>query len=189
LSRARKKIQDFLYKKNNNTEEKKRRFLFILFAINGNYIDKIYSKNFSNFAIEPQTKLDIASVSNQYSIPKSLKSTGFLTKNIQYLTLGSIFLIAVVFYFFAQKNHSISDVKQVEKSTIIIDKKATIIADSVNKIETIAIPKTNEKQVAKPVINTSKITKSVVNQVLDTVKPKPIIIKKQIIVRDTVYVR
>jgi RNA polymerase sigma factor (sigma-70 family) len=33
LSRARKKIQDFLYKKNNNTEEKKRRFLFILFAM------------------------------------------------------------------------------------------------------------------------------------------------------------
>ncbi len=191
LSRARKKIQDFLHEKAKNTEEKKRKrgVLFIFFALNGHFIDKMYSKSFNNFSIQPQKEIDIASISKQHSIPKTIKTTGFLTKRIFFLTFGLIVLITTGIYFFQQKNAVVPIVKQQENTKVLNDKNLITKANKPNTIQTKNIRKIIKKPTDIKTVIISNNTNSDKKQDTDTIKPKPVIIKKQIIVRDTIYVK
>jgi len=58
LSRARKKLQEFLFEKS-KSKNKKRGLFFILFAPKENYIDKIYQNAFENFEVMPSKVPDI----------------------------------------------------------------------------------------------------------------------------------
>ena len=185
LSRARKNIQQFLFDKltpNKTEEKKKRRIAFLLFLGFGNQLfANYYKKSFSNYEIKSEKVLDLSKKIEitEYYLPKK---EGFISK---YLKIG-IVLVGCYLLFLLFKNTNTPIITKTKKDVIISPVKPKDIIRL--EKEVIPLEKKEEVNVEKntQLINTNNTAKS--DSITKTEMPKVVIIKKQIIKKDTVYV-
>jgi RNA polymerase sigma factor (sigma-70 family) len=199
LSRARKNIQHFLIEKLNQTktdDKKKRRIAFLLFLGFGNSLFANYfRKSFATYEIKPK---------NAFVSSKEIENieTRFLIKPnylFTFLKFGALFfgLIVFFFFFFNEKNTPVSTIEKpaIEKTFITSEPIKTI--DSINKDtviqkldlkkENVALKNNNAQIKPKEEIETPKIIAKK-DSIVEPIAPKVVVIKKQIIKKDTVYV-
>jgi RNA polymerase sigma factor (sigma-70 family) len=197
LSRARKNIQQFLIDKLNNSktdEKKKRRIAFLLFFGFGNQLFANYYKNsFSYFEIKPKKALDLS---------KNVENLEyfFLFKNknyYKYLKISTLFVFIVLLFLFflKEENTTISKTKKPTVKKIQINVESEKSKDSIKNDFIIEKPlikkeeivlKTNKSQT----INKAKTPKIIMKRdsIAEPEVPKVVVIKKQIIKKDTIYV-
>ena len=186
LSRARKNIQEFLFEKlslHSKEKKKKRIIAFLLFLGFGNQLFANYFKKaFSGFEISPKNvfnphkkcdNLDLILVNTSIFRTKILKSVILFT--------GLVSLIIFFFY-----NISTPKIKQETKKDKIINTITT--KDTIHLSNEL---KTTEKkkvkiEANKPLLNINTVEKKESTASAET--PKIVVIKKQIIKKDTVYV-
>jgi RNA polymerase sigma factor (sigma-70 family) len=199
LSRARKKIQQFLIEKLNNTktdEKKKRRIAFLLFFGFGNQLFANYYKNaFSSFEIKPKTAFDSSKKSAN-------EETFFLQKNnnfSNYLKICACFGFVILLFVFLNKKEDkpISTIEKTVENPIENKTTETVVKEQPkDSIKTNTIVETiKKKQIIKkdetPIKVKIKTPKFIIKK--DSIKeeleaPKVVVIKKQIIKKDTIYV-
>lgn len=197
LSRARKNIQQFLIDKLNNNktdEKKKRRIAVLLFFGFGNQLFANYYRNsFSTFEIKPKNELNFTRKVKPFNDTFSIKSSHFSI----YKKAG-IFVFSLLLLLFLLQNEEEQPVKKVnhpnvkERKIVIssldsstfenITEKSIKIEDENKKQDGIQITKIQ----TKPVILESSIKKD--TSTVTKEPPKIVVIKKQIIIKDTVYV-
>ena len=186
LSRARKNIQEFLFEKlslHSKEKKKKRIIAFLLFLGFGNQLFANYFKKaFSGFEISPKNvfnphkkcdNLDLILVNTSIFRTKILKSVILFT--------GLVSLIIFFFY-----NISTPKIKQETKKDKIINTITT--KDTIHLSNEL---KTTEKkkvkiEANKPLLNINTVEKK--DSTANAETPKIVVIKKQIIKKDTVYV-
>ncbi len=186
LSRARKNIQEFLFEKlslHSKEKKKKRIIAFLLFLGFGNQLfANYYKKAFSNFEISPKNTFNPDKECNNLDLIL-LNTSIFRTKILKLITLftGLVSLIVLFFY----NNATPKIIQETKKNTIIntIDKKDTIRLS--NEV------KTSEKkraiiEVKTPALHINSVEKK--DSATNSEVPKIVVIKKQIIKKDTVYV-
>lgn len=186
LSRARKNIQEFLFEKlslHSKEKKKKRIIAFLLFLGFGNQLfANYYKKAFSNFEISPKNTFNPDKECNNLDLIL-LNTSIYRTKILKLITLftGLVSLIVLFFY----NNATPKIIQETKKNTIIntIDKKDTISLS--NEV------KTSEKkraiiEVKTPVLHINSVEKK--DSATNSEVPKIVVIKKQIIKKDTVYV-
>ena len=186
LSRARKNVQQFLFDKltpNKTEEKKKRRIAFLLFLGFGNQLfANYYKKAFSSYEIKLEKALDLSKKIEitEYYLPKK---DGFIFK---YLKIGIVLVGCLLLLVLLFKNTNTLNVIKTKKDVII----SPVKPKEIRQLEKEVIP--FEKKVAKKVehkpqlINTKNTVKS--DSIAESEIPKVVIIKKQIIKKDTVYV-
>jgi RNA polymerase sigma factor (sigma-70 family) len=205
LSRARKAIQYYLFEKlkdKNVDKEKKRRIaLLLLFGFENSMFANFYQSKFKNFEIV--TRKPFLSSSKKVAAPHQFVglSKAFTVSKIAVFSIGFLSLIGVSFYFLNANS---------TKNEIIIEKKLRkntnqSIATKIDSIKTKKeLPKSiAEKEVSKKIISTKKEKNTIPNSVAKrgekisvatkkdsakAEKPKVVVVKKQIIKRDTIYV-
>jgi RNA polymerase sigma factor (sigma-70 family) len=186
LSRARKNIQEFLFEKlslHSKEKKKKRIIAFLLFLGFGNQLfANYYKKAFSNFEISPKNTFNPDKECNNLDLIL-LNTSIYRTKILKLITLftGLVSLIVLFFY----NNATPKIIQETKKNTIIntIDKKDTI--SLLNEV------KTSEKkrtiiEVKTPALHINSVEKK--DSATNSEVPKIVVIKKQIIKKDTVYV-
>ncbi|WP_396161107.1 RNA polymerase sigma factor [Flavobacterium sp.] len=186
LSRARKNIQEFLFEKlslHSKEKKKKRIIAFLLFLGFGNQLfANYYKKAFSNFEISPKNTFNPDKKCNNLDLIL-LNTSIYRTKILKLITLftGLVSLIVLFFY----NNATPKIIQETKKNTIIntIDKKDTISLS--NEV------KTSEKkraiiEVKTPALHINSVEKK--DSATNSEVPKVVVIKKQIIKKDTVYV-
>ena len=186
LSRARKNIQEFLFEKlslHSKEKKKKRIIAFLLFLGFGNQLfANYYKKAFSNFEISPKNTFNPDKKCNNLDLIL-LNTSIYRTKILKLITLftGLVSLIVLFFY----NNATPKIIQETKKNTIIntIDKKDTI--SLLNEV------KTSEKkrtiiEVKTPALHINSVEKK--DSATNSEVPKIVVIKKQIIKKDTVYV-
>jgi RNA polymerase sigma factor (sigma-70 family) len=186
LSRARKNIQEFLFEKlslHSKEKKKKRIIAFLLFLGFGNQLfANYYKKAFSNFEISPKNTFNPDKECNNLDFIL-LNTSIYRTKILKSITLftGLVSLIVLFFY----NNATPKIIQETKKNTIIntIDKKDTIRLS--NEV------KTSEKkraliEVKTPALHINSVEKK--DSATNSEVPKIVVIKKQIIKKDTVYV-
>lgn len=186
LSRARKNIQEFLFEKlslHSKEKKKKRIIAFLLFLGFGNQLfANYYKKAFSNFEISPKNTFNPDKECNNLDLIL-LNTSIYRTKILKLITLftGLVSLIVLFFY----NNATPKIIQETKKNTIIntIDKKDTISLS--NEV------KTSEKkraiiEVKTPALHINSVEKK--DSATNSEVPKIVVIKKQIIKKDTVYV-
>lgn len=206
LSRARKTIQVFLLDKIKEKpvdEKKKRRVAFLLFlGFENRMFANFYKKQFQDFEIKPQKAFDPAS--KKMPIPDQF--TG-LTKAIsisKIIATTTVFLCTIGIVFYAYNfNHKDTTAKQLNKpksestAITVANQPIVIIEDSVKNKKPDAIepdqPKTISQEKAILLKNKPKesLQKPIAVTPKDSAKneaPKVVVIKKQIVKKDTVYV-
>jgi RNA polymerase sigma factor (sigma-70 family) len=193
LSRARKNIQAFLVEKlnlNKIEENKKRRILFLLFLGFGNQLfAQQFRKSFADFEIQPKSTLDLSRKVANSTIEFPLKPSNF----VSYLSFGIIAVVASIMLIltFSEKEEIIPQQKQ-NLEIKIVENKAIIDSSEVEIIN----PKPTANQ-ENSVLNKIAVSpRSTVSKVIvpeDTVTKKEptkvVVIKRQIIKKDTVYVQ
>lgn len=198
LSRARKTVQEILIKKLNGDktdEKKKRRIAFLLFfGLENQLFANYFRKSFSNFEIQPKRSLDLSRKSKNSMIDFNLNPS----KVFPYLKLGVLLfgLAIFVFYLMRNENNEVSNNNEIVTNEIVTDTIQKVIAknDSVNK-KLLVEPKTElieKKSVHKETKSTSvaKVIQSKITDSVDKKEPqKVVVIKKQIVKKDTVYVQ
>lgn len=206
LSRARKAIQVFLLEKIQGKpidEKKKRRIAFLFFLGFGNQMfASFYRNQFNDFEIEPQKTLSFEP--KKIQIPNhfiGLTKITFASKIIIAI-ISALIVSATFFYVYTDNSNQILSTKE---DKLIIEAKEektneeliTIQSDSVKKGKpTVEINKEKIVSTTKKIIPSSKKTqqaqvKPIVISEIDTSKNEPqkvVVIKKQIIKKDTVYV-
>ena len=186
LSRARKNIQEFLFEKlslHSKEKKKKRIIAFLLFLGFGNQLfANYYKKAFSNFEISPKNTFNPDKECNNLDLIL-LNTSIYRTKILKLITLftGLVSLIVLFFY----NNETPKIIQETKKNTIIntIDKKDTIRLSNEAK--------TSEKkraiiEVKKPPLHINSVEKK--DSATNSEVPKVVVVKKQIIKKDTVYV-
>lgn len=185
LSRARKNVQQFLFDKltpNKTEEKKKRRIAFLLFLGFGNQLfANYYKKSFSNYEIKSEKALDLSKKIEitEYHLPKK---EGFISK---YQKIGIVLVGCFLLLVFLFKNTNTPNVIKTKKDVLI----SPVKQKEIRQLEKEVIPfeKKEEKVEHKTqLINTKNSIKS--DSVAESEIPKVVIIKKQIIKKDTVYV-
>ena len=201
LSRARKKIQQFLIDKLSNRkidEKKKRRIAFLLFLGFGNQLFANYfKKSFSTFEIEPQTSFNPTRKVENYSLP----FLGNHSNLSLYLTMGAfVFSTILLLFIFQEKEETpFLNVQQPNEkehifSNTFVDSTATEIGnektlDSLEKpIKDENIVNNTDFQVKKEKPKVLEISKPKDTAASEQEPPKVVVIKKQIVIRDTIYV-
>ncbi len=199
LSRARKSIQVFLLEKIKDIpvdENKKRRMAFLIFLGFGNSMfANFYQKPFLNFEIQPQQIFSIGpkniSLPNQFI---GLSKVVSFSK-IMVASLGVIAISGTAFYLYPKKN--IEPIK-IEKQEIKIvtpesETKENEKINQENKISKNDVSASNSEiknNVSK--IITNKVAENPLAEIKkDSIIAEPkkvVVIKKQIIKRDTIYV-
>ncbi len=207
LSRARKAIQLFLLdriKEKPVDEKKKRRIALLIFLGFGNQMfASFYKKQFQDFEIKPSKSFE--SASNKATIPGQFIGLTRINPMPKFITLGICFLglIGIAFYAYnfdvkdiPQKNHPKLDLESVittPENQLVVNvedtaknENHTIESKDINKL-----PITQEKT-ALSKSNSQKITEvSTTISQKDSVKnepPKVVVIKRQIVKKDTIYV-
>jgi RNA polymerase sigma factor (sigma-70 family) len=195
LSRARKSIQEILMKKLssiNTDENKKRRVAFLLFfGLENQLFAQYFKKSFSTFEIQPIQSLDL-----KRNTENSLMHVASKPINIfSYFSTGILVVGAVILGYYLITNRNENDLNNSNENKII----TTPILTRSTKRDTI-----NNTLIIEPKKQTIKKNKLVakVNKTLltekkplnkdsvDKVEPqKVVVIKKQIIKKDTVYVQ
>jgi hypothetical protein len=186
LSRARKNVQQFLFDKltpNKTEEKKKRRIAFLLFLGFGNQLFANYNKKaFSNFEISP--KNDFNSNKECNNLDLILVDTSiFRTKILKFIILFTGLVSLILFFFYNNPTPKI--IQETKKYTII---------NTITTKDTIHLSKelkTSEKKKVeieenRPLLNINTFEKK--DSTTNTQKPKVMVIKKQIVKKDTVYV-
>lgn len=206
LSRARKAIQAFLLEKIKGKpvdEKKKRRIAFLFFLGFGNQMfANFYRNQFEDFEVEPQKSFAFKPKKIQF--PNQfigLTKTAFASK----IAIASIsILITIVSFFYVYTNNS-NQISFPEEEKLIIEAKdknpnkesILIPIDSIKKEKsTVEINPTEIIPASKKIITTNKKlqqnkAKPIATTVIDSSKNEPqkvVVIKKQIIKKDTVYV-
>lgn len=186
LSRARKNIQEFLFEKLSlqpKEKKKKRIIALLLFLGFGNQLFANYFKKaFSGFEISPKNAFNPRKECNNLNLI-ILNTPVYRNKllKIGILFTGLVSLILLFFY-----NNSTSKIKQETKREKILN--TIITKDTIHLSNEV---KTSEKKkveilVKKPLLNINTIEKKDSTTITET--PKVVVIKKQIVKKDTVYV-
>lgn len=203
LSRARKKIQEFLFEKakskNEMKEKRHKRAMLFFLPFRENFIDIIYKKQFAHFAIQPIKSFDVATVSKEFNIPAAFNTNGSTLFKLKVITgiflIGSIFLYFGINYFNQQKPviKPIPEKIKIELETknVPFPLKEKKVRNEMpnNPVKTKVEKKLPLNNVALQKVekdNTKSNNAVALNDTLS--KPKPIVIKRKIIQRDTVYV-
>jgi len=210
LSRARKAIQVFLLEKIQGRpidEKKKRRVAFLFFLGFGNQMfAHFYRNQFKGFEIEPKKTFSFEP--KKIHIPSQfigLSNVGFASK-ITMATITSIIIASTILHVYTENPH-IDKSNQIpfpKKDQLIIKAKedktnkelVSIPSDSVKTRKTAAINQTAINPATKTAVPSNKKTqknqaKPVAISEIDTSKNEPqkvVVIKKQIIKKDTIYV-
>ncbi len=191
LSRARKNIQQFLVDKLNNNKtdkKKKRRIAFLLFFGFGNQLFANYYRNtFSSYEIKPKKAFNSSKNIENLEAYFLIKSNAFS----KYLKIIVFLLFVFLLFMFLFKERDIP-VSTVEKPVVkerllntISEKNKDSIKEEDTIIEKLLIKK--EKLVLKTKVETPK--KSIKkDSIVEPEVPKVVVIKKQIIKKDTIYV-
>lgn len=206
LSRARKALQGFLLEKIKGKpvdEKKKRRIAFLFFLGFGNQLFAHFCRNqFAGFEIQPQRALEFTAKDVQVPPTFIGLSKLALASKVALVSLPVLIVMGSVFYvyFFNSKQPHVT-----KEATVIMEIKEEQSAqevvivpnDAVDKEKTTLevhqkdiIPETTNKLVAPAKSKQNKV-KTVTTSVVDSLKTEPkkvIVIKKQIIKKDTVYV-
>ena len=202
LSRARKNVQEFLMNKltNNKPNEKKnRKVAFLLFLGLGNRLfAQQFRNSFSNFEISPKNQLNLSqkiqNPGTNFAVLEPSKSLVFPAIKV---AVAALSLSTLGFYLIKKEEKAVLNTTPVTKpklvaNTILIDsaKTATLIPN-----ESIEVKKaiTDTKVVVNNSISKPTITDALKNKPKDTIlqqtPPKVVVIKRQIIKRDTIYVQ
>lgn len=207
LSRARKAIQTFLLEKIQEKpvdQKKKRRIAFLLFLGFGNQLFANYcQKQFRDFEIQPQKKLELNP--KTVRIPNTfigLTKITFASKIIAATLVLSV-LTGVVFYASIYNHKSIPQQKESESTIKPITNTHVIPLLSNSKVavksKTDTILKPNKEVVVftpkKTIASKNNVNQTIPSQTITTLKdsiqeepPKVVVIKKQIVKKDTIYV-
>lgn len=205
LSRARKTIQAFLLEKIKGKpidEKKKRRIAFLFFlGLGDQMFASFYRNQFKDFEIEPQKTFDFEpkkiQIPNQFI---GLTKVGFASK-IAIATISCLTVTGTIFYIYtdnsnqvplAKENRLILETKEEKTNEELV----SISSDSVKTTKPATINQTVIVPTTKIVAPSTKKTqpnyaKPIVITEADTSKSEPqkvVVIKKQIIKKDTVYV-
>lgn len=205
LSRARKTIQLFLLeriKEKPVDEKKKRRIAFLLFlGFEDQMFADFYKKRFQDFEIKPLKDFELgpkkAEIPNQFiGLTKRVPASKIITISICFLCV-----IGTAFYAYnfnlkdiPQKKHQKSDIKT---TTDTITNQLVVSTEDTTKKEksTIDIKKPKTVSAQKTVLSNNNSQKSLeesnVVSMKDSIKNEPqkvVIIKKQIVKKDTIYV-
>lgn len=198
LSRARKNVQHFLLEKlngNNTNEKKKRRIAFLLFLGFGNQLFANYYRNsFSTFEIEPKKPLDTSR-----NIVNS--SDNYFTNSFKFSIYKKVAVsgLSVILLFFLLKIKGEKPVSKFEKP---IEKEIKVVQNTIDTLEMEVLKKKplvqHEEIIKNPVVQTTSVPTKVEPQIQESagtkdsvsekLPPKVVVIKKQIVVKDTVYV-
>lgn len=207
LSRARKAIQTFLLEKIQEKpvdKKKKRRIAFLLFLGFGNQMFANYcKKQFQDFEIQPQKKAAFNSKKPQ--IPNHFVG---LTKTVSApkVIAASIVLSGIVGLILFAYTYNPKDIPQQGESktnkkltpNIIIDQTIATASDSVknksvimpkpNKVQTVSIQEKATALKNDPAKTTTTPTVATLNDSIKEEPQKVVVIKKQIVKKDTIYV-
>ncbi len=212
LSRARKAIQIYLFEKLKDKtvdKQKKRRIAFLLFfGLENSMFANFYQSKFKDFEIVAKKPFSFSpknvTVPNQFV---GLSNAVAISK-IALFSIGFLSLIGVAFYFLNADSTSNNSTKK-QNEVVIENKLETYTNQSVaTKIDSIKTETKSQKTVAEKVgsnkiISTKKDEKILQNTIAkndkktivelkkDSVKaekPRVVVIKKQIIKHDTIYV-
>lgn len=207
LSRARKSIQTFLFDKIKGQpvdKEKKRRIAFMLFLGFGNSMfASFYKKSFQDFEIKTTKPFSITQKNT--SFPKDFigLTKGISFSKILFSGIGFFSLVAMVFYFNNSKKTDVAPAQKQVITTIASEKKPavneniTVAKDTLSNVVSTSKTESKIKKVSKEKeITTQSVAATVAeNPVVelkkDSVKnelKKVVVIKRQIIKKDTVYV-
>ena len=186
LSRARKNIQEFLFEKlslHPKEKRKKRIIALLLFLGFGNQLfANYYKKAFSGFEISP--KNDFNPHKKCDNLDLILVNTPiYRTKILKFIILFTGLVSLILFFFYNNATPKI--IKETKKNTIIntIDKKDTIRLS--NEVKT-SEKKKVKIEANKPLLNKNTLEKK--DSTANAETPKIVVIKKQIVKKDTVYV-
>lgn len=198
LSRARKTVQEILIQKLNGDktdEKKKRRIAFLLFfGLENQLFANYFRKSFSTFEIQPQHTLDLSRNTETSAMEFTVKPSGVFP----YLKAGVLVigLSIIAYYFIKNKSSIVTNKNQPIKNEIVINNNlidSTKTDSIINKL--IVEPKQEliEKIAVQNVTKSTAVTKLVVSKSNDSVDKKEpqkvVVIKKQIVKKDTVYVQ
>ncbi len=188
LARARKKIQKTLAKKAVEMKKKNKRAGIIPFLFGGekeNYLDNMFRENLGENSLAPQGNLPPA-------LQKALKSSAPVSSSaflgIKSLLLVSFASLAVISFIIL----SSSDETTISAESVTLSKEnahQTLPTKEIKPIEKASETVIDEKLEIKPeqVKVQKPKEKKVVSNTEKTKKLPPVIIKKNVIVRDTVY--
>jgi RNA polymerase sigma factor (sigma-70 family) len=212
LSRARKAIQNYLFEKVNDKtvdKRKKRLVAFLLFfGLENRMFANFYKSKFQDFEIVTKKPFSLfpkkVAVPNQFvGLPKTVSIYKILV-----FSVGFIASFGIGFYFFITDSKTNNSTQKLNE--IVIENKLenntnpsiTTKIDSI-KTELVSQKKVAKKVISNRIISTKKddntIQKAVAQKNKKTItltlkdstnakKPKVVVIKKQIIKRDTIYV-
>lgn len=197
LSRARKNIQQFLVYKLNNSktdEKKKRRIAFLLFFGFGNQLFANYYKNsFSSFKIKPKKALDSSKNIENLEYLFLLKNKN----NYNYLKIAALFgfIVLLFLFFLKEENAAISKAKKPTVKEKLINVESKKSKDIIKDDTVIEKPHIKKEEIVLKTnkslnINKVKTPKTIVKKdsIAEPEVPKIVVIKKQIIKKDTIYV-
>ena len=204
LSRARKNVQEFLINKliaNKPTEKKNRKIAFLIFLGMGDrlFADQ-FRKSFANFEIQPKNKLNVSQTI------KNPNASFAILETSQSLIFPAIKIAAAV------ASISVLGIYLINKNEkVIVDKKPLVqteIVSAANDTATAAraivkfneiVKEKNEIKENKIIVNNSKsepkptvfnVTQTIPKDtVMPQTQPKVVVVKRQIIKRDTIYVQ
>lgn len=186
LSRARKNIQEFLFEKLSLQlkEKKKKRIIALLFFLGfGNQLfANYYKKAFSNFEISPKKAFNPHKKCDNLELIL-LNTSIFRSKILKFIILFTGLVILIVLFFY--KNSTPKIMQETKKDKIIntITAKDTIRLS--NEVKT-SVKKKLKFETNKTLLNINTVEKK--DSTTNAETPKVVIIKKQIIKKDTVYV-
>lgn len=186
LSRARKNIQEFLFEKlslHSKEKKKKRIIAFLLFLGFGNHLfANYYKKAFSNFEISPKNTFNPHKEGNNLELIL-LNMSIYRTKILKLITVFTGLVLLIVLFFY--KNATPKKIQETKKDKIIntITTKDTVHLS--NEVKT-SEKKQVEIEENRPLLNINMVEKK--DSATNSEVPKVVVIKKQIIKKDTVYV-
>jgi RNA polymerase sigma factor (sigma-70 family) len=212
LSRARKAIQNYLFEKLKDKtvdKKKKRRLAFLLFfGLENKIFARYYQSKFKDFEIV--TKKSFSFAPKKVAVPHQfvgLKKAVALS-NITVFSIGFIGLTGLGFYIVTPDLNTKNSTEKQNKITIENKQENSTNSSIVTKIDSLKKESRPQKTVAEKVVSNKLIStkkddntiqqpvaqknkKTITPTLKDSVqaeKPKVVVVKKQIIKRDTIYV-
>jgi RNA polymerase sigma factor (sigma-70 family) len=186
LSRARKNIQEFLFEKLSlqpKEKKKKRIIAFLLFLGFGNQLfANYYKKTFSNFEISPKDEFNPHKKCDNLELIL-LNTSIFRAKILKFVILFTGLVSLIIFFFSNNPTPKIIQENKKDKIINTFTTKDTIRLS--NEVKT-SEKKKVEIEENRPLININTVEKK--DSTANTETSKVVVIKKQIIKKDTVYV-